>query len=471
MRDCLFISHASPEDNQFVLWLSSRLQLMGYRVWCDLEQLKGGERDFWGRIEGYIRDESCKFLLVVSRNSMMSDGVLKEFHFAEQVAKEVGIQDFILPLWVEKVPYTIRIGISIYNKFNFENNWDEGLKLVVEKLEKDNVAKTDLPINQAFFDKIRYPIQYDIISGKKERYYTNWWTIETLPSSIYYFQYDNDVQSRAIFKEVRTYPVHRHGNVLVAFIDKLPSTISTTNPEWTIYNSLPGFESEILPRSRGEIKISKILSGEIEGEFPTLKDSENFLKRLLWKGFALLLNRRGIKAFGMSSKSLCFYYPNGLLFKNKTTVQYPKFERRKNLLGKQKDTTWHFGVSCKVQLHPFVSFNLKSHILFSDDGENIWQDSGKLHSARRKKGKTWFNEHWRDQLMAFLSGIKQNLDSEIKIELSDTFSVKMSALTQSYVASFGYREPKTNDRQNLINEFEEEEEEQSEIIDSPNGKE
>src|SRR5882757_7509853 len=106
MKETLFISHASPEDNPFVLWLSSRLQLMGYKVWCDLEQFKGGERDFWGRIEIMIRDQSCKFLLVVSKHSMMSDGVLKEFHFAEQVAKENGIEDFILPLWVERVPYT-----------------------------------------------------------------------------------------------------------------------------------------------------------------------------------------------------------------------------------------------------------------------------------------------------------------------------------------------------------------------------
>ena len=41
-RDTIFISHATPDDNDFVRWLGTRLIGHGYRVWADLFELKGG---------------------------------------------------------------------------------------------------------------------------------------------------------------------------------------------------------------------------------------------------------------------------------------------------------------------------------------------------------------------------------------------------------------------------------------------
>ncbi|HET6179083.1 MAG TPA: hypothetical protein VFE61_19295 [Candidatus Sulfotelmatobacter sp.] len=43
MRDTLLLSHANPEDNEFTLWLALQLANDGYRVWCDLTKLLGGE--------------------------------------------------------------------------------------------------------------------------------------------------------------------------------------------------------------------------------------------------------------------------------------------------------------------------------------------------------------------------------------------------------------------------------------------
>lgn len=53
MRDTIFISHATPEDNEFTIWLASRLELLGYKVWIDKNELLGGEV-FWADIEDVI---------------------------------------------------------------------------------------------------------------------------------------------------------------------------------------------------------------------------------------------------------------------------------------------------------------------------------------------------------------------------------------------------------------------------------
>ena len=67
MRDTIFISHATPEDNEFTIWLASRLELLGYKVWIDKKELLGGET-FWEIIESAIKINATKFLLVYSKN-------------------------------------------------------------------------------------------------------------------------------------------------------------------------------------------------------------------------------------------------------------------------------------------------------------------------------------------------------------------------------------------------------------------
>ena len=62
-RDTLLLSHANPEDNEFTLWLALQLANEGYRVWCDLTKLLGGEV-FWDDIEEVIKSRTVKVLYV-----------------------------------------------------------------------------------------------------------------------------------------------------------------------------------------------------------------------------------------------------------------------------------------------------------------------------------------------------------------------------------------------------------------------
>jgi hypothetical protein len=86
-RDTILLSHANPEDNEFTLWLALQLANEGYRVWCDLTKLLGGEV-FWDNIEEVIKTRAVKVLYVLSRTSNAKDGPLKELHFAQGVAKK-----------------------------------------------------------------------------------------------------------------------------------------------------------------------------------------------------------------------------------------------------------------------------------------------------------------------------------------------------------------------------------------------
>lgn len=82
VRRSLFISHASPEDNAFTLWLGAKLTALGYEVFADLLKLKGG--DDWERIlETAIRDKAAKFLLVATPHGVQKQGVRNEVTYSD----------------------------------------------------------------------------------------------------------------------------------------------------------------------------------------------------------------------------------------------------------------------------------------------------------------------------------------------------------------------------------------------------
>ena len=89
MNEHIFISHATPEDNEFTIWLASRLEMMGYNVWIDKNNLLGGER-FWPTIQKAVQNSS-KVLLVYSKHIVTEEGVLKqgvenEIEYAKSIA-------------------------------------------------------------------------------------------------------------------------------------------------------------------------------------------------------------------------------------------------------------------------------------------------------------------------------------------------------------------------------------------------
>ncbi len=60
-RNAIFISHASPDDNSFTLWLGAKLAAHGYEVWADVLRLNGGD-DWQRKLEDALRNKSKKML-------------------------------------------------------------------------------------------------------------------------------------------------------------------------------------------------------------------------------------------------------------------------------------------------------------------------------------------------------------------------------------------------------------------------
>src|SRR5665213_1531900 len=161
-RDIIFISHATPDDNDFSIWLASRLQLLGYEVWIDKDALIGGE-NFWQDIDQIIRNKAVKFLLVYSANicqrdndnsiirGKLKEGIGKEYSHAESVGKQNNLSDFIVLLNIDSAEYNLFIGADRLNQIPFYENWATGFNQLVKKLKSDNVPVYNVQSIQSGF--------------------------------------------------------------------------------------------------------------------------------------------------------------------------------------------------------------------------------------------------------------------------------------------------------------------------------
>jgi len=466
MRETIFISHATPEENNYAIWLASRLSSLGYDIWIDKNALLGGEK-FWEEIDHIIRHNAAKFILVYSKNicvnqkpGCLKDGIYKEYSLAESISKQSSIKDFIILLNIDNSTYNLFIGADRLIQIPFYDNWAEGLRQLLKKLEKDNTPKIVNNKASEFADwfENKYITKGGILAGKQELYFSTFWPISALPKILYMYQFESEANARSIYNEEFPYPVGKISNILSSFSSEF-------------LEQLQGDRLEPMAELKGrfEIEVSRVLTGFESTDFPSHRDCTNHLKALLTRVFHLLMKKRGMFWYELANKKQAYYFTPANLHGNKVTFEYilgtKKQNKNKTLIGKYLSLgKWHYAVSCRPEFTPFLAFSLKSHLIFTENGFVAWQDKDKMHTHRRKKGKRFFNKEWRDMYLAFLNGIKDK-EGEIKIQLNSDFILKMEPTPICFWSDFGYYEPKSKDRQDVLNQYEEEtEEEEGELI-------
>ena len=443
MRDTIFISHANPEDNNFAIWLASRLELLGYKVWIDKEGLVGGEK-VWEEIDNVIRNLAQKILLVYSENicynkepGKLKDGINSEFELSKSIGKKENIKDFIIPCKIDKSDFDLFVGANTFNHINFEENWADGLKLLLKKFDRDQLIKFDNSSDSSIIDwyENKYVTDCKIIN-RKELYYSSWWSVQDVPNEFYIFRFENASQAQAVYSNNKQIPIGKISNVLTTFESEL---------NWTITQEDKAFG--VLPKEKFVIDINKILFDYESEVFPTKRDVDNHFKKLLSQVLFLMMKNKGLWRYELANKQFAYYYRLNLIPKDTVLFRFPyraknAKTKRKGLVGDLKNVgKWHFAISAKPTLFPILGFSLKSHLIFTENGFKAIEDKERMHALRRAKGKRFFNEEWRDLELAFIQGLI-NSENEISIKIASDKYFKLKLFPEMFWADFGYYEPK-----------------------------
>lgn len=220
-RKLVFISHANPEDNDFTLWLASRLRAAGYLVWSDLTQLFGGEI-FWNDIEDAMRNHAAKVVVVLSQAAQQKDGVLDEINLAVSIERTHKLERFVVPVRIDDLSFgNVKPNLARKNIIDFQGNWAEGLAKLLKVLERDALPREQRPPERevgAWVQNILAGNQR--IARKQQQVIANWFRITELPKVLNFFRLP--IQNEKITNRFQTFPSpwFLYRDMMATFADK-----------------------------------------------------------------------------------------------------------------------------------------------------------------------------------------------------------------------------------------------------------
>jgi TIR domain-containing protein len=387
-RQALFISHASPEDNAFTLWLGAKLAALGYEVFADVLRLKGG--DDWERIlESAIRNKAAKFLLTATPHGVQKQGVRNEIAIATETAKRINDKAFIVPLRL--APFDAPLQIAHAQYIDFSKGWAPALSDLLTLLSEAAVPKSGDAANAAFWQGVQLK-DARTVSATPERLVSNWLPIETLPERIIFYDFKGGISIGAAEKAVKDSPLpvvaFNRGFLSFAPLHQLQDHFGPNLPLERIVDRLTNdFLNEGWPDRH-------ILPGDARAKFTDLV-------RQALDGF---FQAKGLQPFEIASGRLAWWATAARATTKKLSFGWPEglFGLRQ-IVGRsiKRGFHWHYGVSCWARTTPIRHIRVAGRVVFTFDGANPLGDARRLHRLRRSFCKSWRNAKWRDLLLTF----------------------------------------------------------------------
>lgn len=431
-RDTVFVSHANPEDNTFALWLTLRLGELGFKVWCDLTKLIGGET-FWDDAEDAIRNSTAKFLYVLSRTSNTKDGALRELQLAQALAKSQSLENFVVPLRVDDLPFEdTTIELQRVLSIQFHPSWASGLAQLLRRLETDGVARNSLsgPSAIAAWWTAHRSAEEGVLQEPDE-HVSNHFPVTSWPTDLLVHELHRDSVGKIEVPADISIPCSQDGGALLSFAsaDELrPHLGPTLTIRQSKAISCAGWHEQGCPSQFGP-HIVRIL-------------------RMAWLNFVV---QKNLPLHQMANQVQSLFFRTGSAAND--TVGYDWGDGRRSnrqVVGYKTITNlrtrvetrrhWHFGIDARPFTHPKILFMVKSHVLFSDDGRTIWEDDKKLLAARAGQCKNWWNPAWRDRLLGTMAWLGDGGES-IALALGGDARINVSTRPTTHVSPVSYLDP------------------------------
>jgi len=427
----IFISHATPEDNEVARWLALRLAAEGYPVWCDLTKLLGGE-PFWAEIEKAIRERTCKFLFLASTHSHAKPGTMNELAVADTVKKQLKDDRFIIPVRVDDMDFAnANILIHKLNIVDFSSSWIVGLKKLIDCFQEDNVA-TDSRFSKdavSIWWRNNFAIN-EGVTAVEEPYLSNEFSVQ-MPQGIRVISLQNQPLAE-ITPDDSPYPVVAHKRFLVSFAE--PRDL------------LPFIEKHKLDFDQGEraFPLKEFLECGIP---PAIEPrvARNLVRHLFLQAVERFATSRGLCSYTLATQRKYFWFPHGLLegdklsFKAKDGQHVRRslvgFSTRTKSDGSQITQNWHFGIQIIPSFGKKQFVSVLPHVCFSEDG--VPYDSKKQHRLRRSRCRSWYNDEWRDRILAAMRHLAGDKD-ELTIPVSSSTNFSIAAFPEVLMSPVSY---------------------------------
>jgi hypothetical protein len=393
-REWIFISHATSEENDFVRWLGSKLELAGYKVWHDLARLKGGDY-FWDKIEAAIRNDSFRFIAIVSKVAVGKQGVKDEWAVAGTM--ERGLPGFIIPVRIDEIPFgDVPISLHRKNLIDFASGWHKGLAGLIDTLEDAGVPKVsslDPGLARHWLPELKEGAI--VRSNARETLDSTWLRILSLPPAIETARILGKDREIKVTEENRRLPWFEHEDRIVGFA-KGSDLVSLMA------------RSVMLKAANAVETCTFIQEGSTLGDKDVpWWEARKRVGNLVRQAWELAMEAKGFASVYQAGGRRIFYATPELTGGRGKFVSYEDFDgtkRRKALTGKseKREACWAYGVGMVTSFDEPWRVELRHAVIFTDDDGKPLEDALKAHRLRRGFCKSWWNEQWRTLMRAFL---------------------------------------------------------------------
>ena len=293
-RMTVFVTHAAPDDNEFALWLSSKLAMAGYGVWVDRRRLRGGA-DAWDEIDSVLRNQAIKQIVLFTSHTA-KPGVKKELAIGDVMRKKLSDPGFIIPIRADDIAYADAppefLRAHIIDGYP---NWHDCLKELFETLEEAHVPKSPSPdaeslsrIVEAREDGRRFVVQ------RPDTALTNWFQIQP-PPRIRYYRFEGVQDQINAWVAGCTIPTVTMGRLVGTFADPAAFSAGST------------FEQQT--PTAYDIAFGDFIGADNLGPFLDRSSATNDVVNLLRQHFDAIARSRGLLPVEFASKEVGWFFP------------------------------------------------------------------------------------------------------------------------------------------------------------------
>jgi hypothetical protein len=433
-RNIVFISKATPGDDEFALWLAPRLEAAGYTVYADIIRLEPGVR--WRQeLTNTLQSRAVKMLLCGKDSTLSRNGVQEEIGIAEDLARELKDPKFIIPLRLER--YKKVFGIGELQFIDFSNGWATGLNHLLDALEKEKVPRDTSTISiSPNWEQYRQRNGV-LIKNEPEPLISNWLRVVEVPDTIRYFS------PRALLitpRLPRQGQVHERGFFSFASLDDVNTELAHIASFEVVH------ECDTLTFVRDGFHQKNIEA----------REASNFVKSIFRKAWEAWAINAGLLRIEYS-KDAAFHITKDQAGIGQRIPWGIQGEKHSSMLRNiARKHVWSFGVTGIPSFWPYYHFKMKSRVLFSEVSGNeagpVLQKKGAQHGLRRSVCKGWRNKQWHGRLRAFLELLVGEA-AYITLSLGSQTDVKLEAVPISFTS------PVTTDLPDVADDAAEEAEE------------
>ncbi len=351
---------------------------------------------------------------------MAKKGVQREVKLAQQVAKKIEDDAFIIPLRKEKYELTFDTALAQY--IDFTANWGQGLVELAGTLEAYGVPRGRGEVG-GVADNWRALIDGEraVVERLEERLISNALPIVRLPEKIGIYQArfaGREALEHAL--NALTLPHAPLGDFVIGFCA----------PE----DYLAQLNGSLSFKQVRHVALSEFMQNGFESANLTGVDARRQVVSLLRQHWDVRCREAGLQPFEFAGRSMAWWPTLELVGDDLINFASPYGGTgRRQLVGASRDLHWHYGVTAIPRIGAAAAFTLVNRVIFTSDGATPVAHALRMHRLRRSRCKMWHNDRWRDLLLAFAQWLAQG-DDTISLSCGTNDPIEVSAQPRIYLS-------------------------------------